>query len=576
METAKDGLSASFFTEYEYASGSAANSTTNRVSELTQKYGTNELVSYSYTYNGNGDITEVYENGTKTAEYSYDSLNQLSHCADKNSGLYTEYTYDNAGNITCVEEYQLPANSWDPGSLLNQYTYAYGDTNWKDKLTGYNNTAFTYDANGNQLSYRDGMAFTWVNGRILDTVTVGNNTLTMKYDSNGLRTQKGSIKYYYDKGYNLIGMVSGNNTLLFYYDESGSPTSFSHNGTMYFYIKNLQGDIQKIVNASGAVVANYTYDAWGKLLSVTDSTGNPITSQSNVSLINPLRYRGYVYDDETGLYYLQSRYYDPTVGRFLNADILIDTNSGSPLSTNMFSYCENDCIDRVDAFGEWYYSLSEYKAFINKEKITLNSLKAKKGRRNREQYLGFSSYYSTLVNIYNNAEYNYKKNNKAIKGFSDYIKDQSSNLCNKLRYGDYSLSYNGCELIAIYNALRYIKKEQPLPKIILEAELNYLQLAFSSGFWGTDPLKIKHYLNAHNIKYSMMTTYNKSDFVTKVESSRITIVSTWNGVPYLSSLHTYCIRYDLKNKKYYSFNVKNFSISNINTKYKFIVAYFIK
>ena len=78
------------------------------------------------------------------------------------------------------------------------------------------------------------MSFTWVNGRILDTVTVGNTTLSMKYDSNGLRTRKGSIKYYYDSSNNLISMVNGNNTLLFYYDESGNPTSFSHNCTMYF------------------------------------------------------------------------------------------------------------------------------------------------------------------------------------------------------------------------------------------------------------------------------------------------------------------------------------------------------
>ena len=193
-----------------------------------------------------------------------------------------------------------------------------------------------------------------MNGKILDTVTVGNSTLAMKYDSNGLRTKKGSIKYYYDSSNNLIGMVNGNNTLLFYYDESGSPTSFSHNGTMYFYIKNLQGDICKIVDASGSVIANYTYDAWGKLLSVKDASGNSISNLTDVALLNPLRYRGYVYDEETGLYYLQSRYYDPTIGRFINADILFDTESGSPLSTNMFAYCENNCISGIDPKGTYY------------------------------------------------------------------------------------------------------------------------------------------------------------------------------------------------------------------------------
>ena len=120
---------------------------------------------------------------------------------------------------------------------------------------------------------------------------------------------------------------------------------------MYYYVKNLQGDVEKIVNQNGNVIANYTYDAWGKLLSVTDSVGDPITSQTTIALLNPLRYRGYVYDEETGLYYLQSRYYDPTTCRFLNADILIDTQSGSPLSTNMFAYCENNPTNKDDTTG---------------------------------------------------------------------------------------------------------------------------------------------------------------------------------------------------------------------------------
>ena len=361
VKTSKSGNANSFFTEYEYANGSAANSTTNLVSKLTQKYGDNELVNYQYTYNANGDITYVNENGTRVAVYTYDNLNQLSWYADKNTELYKKYTYDDAGNIINVKEYQLSTNGWYPNGLLSENTYSYGDTNWKDKLTSFNGQTITYDANGNPLNYRDSMSFTWVNGRILDTVTVSNNTLTMKYDSNGLRTKKGSIKYYYDKGNNLIGMVSGNNTLLFYYDESGSLTSFSHNGTMYFYIKNLQGDIQKIVNTSGVVVANYTYDAWGKLLGVTDSNGNPITSSTNVALLNPLRYRGYVYDEETGLYYLQNRYYDPIIGRFLNEDIYCDTGN-SVLSTNMFTYSENNPINYVDPYGTDAYWLQDVDA----------------------------------------------------------------------------------------------------------------------------------------------------------------------------------------------------------------------
>lgn len=352
VTTSQSNSSDSFTTNYEYAEGDGANSTTHRIKTVTQKHGENQLVKFDYEYNENGDITRIKQDNQVYAVYTYDSKNQLLTSAEKDTGLYKYYTYDNAGNLTGVREYTLnPDNMWY-GSYIGSHTYSYGDSNWKDKLTAYDNTTLTYDANGNPLSYRDGMSFTWVNGRILDSVTVDNTTLSMKYDSNGLRTRKGSIKYYYDSSNNLIGMVNGNNTLLFYYDESGNPTSFSHNGTMYFYIKNLQGDICEIVNASGSVIANYTYDAWGKLLSVKDANGDNISSSTHIALLNPLRYRGYVYDEETGLYYLQSRYYDPTIGRFLNADVLFDTESGSPLSTNMFAYCENRIINYFDPLGE--------------------------------------------------------------------------------------------------------------------------------------------------------------------------------------------------------------------------------
>lgn len=98
-----------------------------------------------------------------------------------------------------------------------------------------------------------------------------------------------------------------------------------------------------MIDISGTEVASYVYDAWGNIRSVT---GDPILSE-----LNPFRYHGYVYDEESELYYLQSRYYDPFVGRFLNADAYCDTMSGSPLSTNMFAYCENDSINYADYDG---------------------------------------------------------------------------------------------------------------------------------------------------------------------------------------------------------------------------------
>ena len=171
----------------------------------------------------------------------------------------------------------------------------------------------------------------------------------MSYDSNGMRTQKSvdgvKTNYYYDSNKNLIALVKGNDTLLFYYDSDGSATSFSYNGTMYFYVKNLRGDVIRIIDLAGTEVASYVYDSWGN---IKDTKGD-----TTVRELNPIRYRGYVYDTETSLYYLQSRYYDPFTGRFLNADIYCDTGTDTTLSTNMFAYCENNPIIHVDKTGKF-------------------------------------------------------------------------------------------------------------------------------------------------------------------------------------------------------------------------------
>ena len=143
--------------------------------------------------------------------------------------------------------------------------------------------------------------------------------------------------------------IRTNNTLTgvldFIYDESGRPFAlkYSTDGTSfktYYYVLNLQGDVVKLIQENGHVVAHYTYDAWGKIL---DSGGN-------LAEINPLRYRGYYYDNETGLYYLQSRYYDPVNRRFINADSYASTGQGF-IGTNMFAYCNNSPILFVDHDG---------------------------------------------------------------------------------------------------------------------------------------------------------------------------------------------------------------------------------
>ena len=342
-----------FLTEYEYANGTAANSTTNRISKITQRYDGVKLFDFGYTFDESGNIVSVSENGTDRYTYDYDELNQLHIVQDDVNRTITYYTYDNGGNITKVKTHNIDSNG-ALLSLVSEINYTY-DTTWKDKLLSYDGQSITYDAMGNPTAYRDGMTLTWENGRWLKTITKNGTNIEMKYDINGLRTQKGNTHYYYDTANNLIAMVKGNDTLHFYYDSNNSPIAFTRNNTMYYYVKNIQGDIIKIVNEDGGLAYTYDYDAWGALLSIKDNQGHTISGNS-LATTNPLRYRGYVYDDETGLYYLQSRYYDPKTGRFLNADVYFDTQTGSPLSTNMFAYCENNAIFSIDIFGKAHSS----------------------------------------------------------------------------------------------------------------------------------------------------------------------------------------------------------------------------
>jgi RHS repeat-associated protein len=198
----------------------------------------------------------------------------------------------------------------------------------------------------------------WQNGRELAKIEKPNGTDTetysFEYNLSGLRTKKTKkhndtvvdvINYYYDDSNNLIGLKKGTTTVLFYYDSDGKVYSMTKGDDTYFFIKNLQGDVTKIIDENGNTCATYAYDAWGALLAENED--------SSVEGLNPFRYRGYVYDTETELYYLQSRYYDPKTGRFINADdpAYNDTVSGSPLSTNMFAYCENNAVNCIDKYG---------------------------------------------------------------------------------------------------------------------------------------------------------------------------------------------------------------------------------
>lgn len=138
--------------------------------------------------------------------------------------------------------------------------------------------------------------------------------------------------------------------IAFIHDNNSASFSMVHNGTTYDYILNQQGDVIQLVDASGGVAAEYRYDSWGKILSATGTMAS----------VNPLRYRGYYYDTESGFYYLNSRYYDPAICRFINADQpeYAEMSAGSISGTNLFAYCENNPVSSDDQDGEFVHIIA--------------------------------------------------------------------------------------------------------------------------------------------------------------------------------------------------------------------------
>ena len=295
---------------------------------VEKNYGT--MASIVNTHDNIGRISSTLCNG-KTNNYTYDVNSQLISVSGTNYSA--SYAYDNRGNIT---------NKTINGTST---TFGYSNDSWNDKLISVNGTALTYDANGNVLTYGD-KSFTWSSGRNLSQITDGENTYSYTYDESGIRTSKtvnGKTTYYNTKDGVILSQTDGTDTIYFQYDSNGSPLGFLLNGTQYFYMTNQMGDVVAITDSTGAVIANYAYDEWGN---ITDISGN-----IDIANTNPLRYRGYYYDSETGYYYLQSRYYDPSICRFINADIYSYLDKNISNSLNLFAYCSNDPANYYDSDG---------------------------------------------------------------------------------------------------------------------------------------------------------------------------------------------------------------------------------
>ena len=341
--------SKTFTSEYHFAAGGyGTGSVTNLVASITQP-GCN----CGYGYDDNGNIASATLNGKWTG-YTYDALGQLIQVNDHSDtrsgadGTTWKYTYDLGGNILKKERFAYA----DTTTPLETVTYTYGDANWRDKLTAVNGSTIRYDAIGNPLS--DGTwTYTWQNGRQLQKMQKSGVTAEFVYNADGLRVQKtvnGVVTKYTLHGKNVVHMTSVTDELHFFYDAQNRPAVVVYNGTAYAYVKSLQGDIVAILDENGNTVVSYGYDAWGAPLWCTGELAETLGK------VQPFRYRGYVFDEETGFYYVSSRYYDPEIGRFISPDTT-DVLTATPMGLtdkNLYAYCDNNPVVRVDHGGQFW------------------------------------------------------------------------------------------------------------------------------------------------------------------------------------------------------------------------------
>ncbi len=364
-------------------------SATDSTGEETYSY----CIGYTAPDSEGSFATYDYNIGGWDKTYVYDNAHQLIEEVDAQSGVGYKYTYDANGNITSRTEYSGISRLIPyivPNSTVKEtrnYTY---DSNWTDRLSSYNGQTITYDSLGNPLSYK-GATLTW-QGRNLMTHTTSSQRVEYTYDADGLRTTKKvydsqnrlNKAYFYTWvdglliGYKIDftfykpsngNATTGQMVIRYLYNENKEVYGFSCNGATYLYVKDAFGNIVATVLADTAE-ANFEFDysAYGEVTVSAvenDSVSLDGFEDAVLDLIaqvefmascwfdSTLTYKDYAYDNDIGMYYLQSRYYDPEVGRFINCDDteILKLTQGTLNGANLFAYCNNDPVLNSDPSG---------------------------------------------------------------------------------------------------------------------------------------------------------------------------------------------------------------------------------
>ena len=355
---------------YEYkASESYSGYTTPLVSKETFKVGDTDEEEYRYTYDANNNITSIKDKNDKlVVSYQYDGLNRLIR-ENIAGGDTTIYKYDKDGNIQLCKRVSFESGYGHTiEDILENITggeqeYKYTFVN-KDLLSSYNGSELlVYDNCGQPVMWfkhgaeKSSLKYILQWSELCLMAVTDADTQKMyyyKYNDQGIRTEKvidGIRHKYYLQGEQIIAEKIGDKYIKYYYDGTGI-CGFNYDGTDYYYQKNIFGDILKIYDGNGKVYGEYGYTAWGKCRIKTNING--------IGEINPFRYRGYYYDEEISLYYLNARYYDPEIGRFISADSIAYLEPASINGLNLYIYCLNNPISYVDyggyfpqRYGDW-------------------------------------------------------------------------------------------------------------------------------------------------------------------------------------------------------------------------------
>ena len=326
--------------DYAFLAGAGGNNATTTLIGSATYYGAGTTgTQYSYEYDANNNLTAIKKNGATLHTYTYDSLGQLTSWYNAATDKTVRYGYYKGGNLK---------NIYD-GEDTVSFVYNNGD-GIADRLMVYDGQLLSYDDIGNPLNFRDGISMTWKNGRQLATLTNGQTSASYDYDESGIRTKKtvnGVTTTFQLDGSKIVSENRNGIVQSYFYDENGSVLGIVYGGENYYFRKNFRGDVLAILNASGEVVVEYSYDPWGNILAVTGSLASTLGAD------NPFRYRGYYYDTESCFYYLNSRYYDAKVCRFVNADLVVAGVGGDLRGYNLYTYCFNNPVNRRDLSGNW-------------------------------------------------------------------------------------------------------------------------------------------------------------------------------------------------------------------------------